>query len=45
MSCARQRYPVKVFKENGNFFAEQIILQFNEGVYSSKYVSLSKKPI
>ena len=29
--------PVKVLKENANFFAEQITLQFIEGVCSSKF--------
>ena len=28
---------VKVLKENANFFAEQIFLQFNDGIKSSKY--------
>ena len=29
--------PIKVLKENINFFAGQITLQFNEGIFSSKY--------
>ena len=29
--------PVKVLKENANFFAEQITLQINEGICSLKY--------
>ena len=34
--------PVKVLKENANFFAEQIFLQFNDGVESSKYAESFK---
>ena len=34
--------PVKVLKENANFFAEQITLQFNEGICSSKYIEFFK---
>ena len=33
---------VKVLKENANFFAEQITLQFNEGICSSKYAESFK---
>ena len=34
--------PVKALKENANFFAEQINLQFNEDIGSSKYAEFSK---
>ena len=34
--------PVKVLKENANFFSEQVTLQFNEVIYSSKYVESFK---
>ena len=34
--------PVKVLKENANFFAEQIFLQFNDGIESSKYAESFK---
>ena len=33
---------VKVLKENANFFAEKITLQFNEGICSSKYAGSFK---
>ena len=35
-------FPVKVLKENANFFAAQITLQFNEGICSSKYAQSFK---
>ena len=31
--------PVKILKGNEEFFAEQIYLQFNEGIFVSKYPS------
>ena len=34
--------PVKDLKENARFFAEQITLQFNEGICSSKYAESFK---
>ena len=34
--------PVKVLKENGNFFPGQITLQFSEGIYWSKYAESFK---
>ena len=34
--------PVKVLKENANFFAEHIFLQFNDGIESSKYAESFK---
>ena len=34
--------PVKALKENANFFAEQINLQFNEDICSSKYAESFK---
>ena len=34
--------PVKILKENACFFAEEITLQFNEGICSSEYTEFFK---